>query len=306
MPDIYSNDYAQHRRARRAGGEAGPDLAVTAMGAATTQLGLGATYSTTYYEPFHVARTFATLDLMTGGPRRLERRDLAERWRGAEHGPDEHLEHDLRYDRADEFMEVVLGHWDAWDDDALVLDKASGRFADPAKVHRLDHAGAYFTLARPVHRAALAAGPPGADPGRAVRPRPALRRALGGDGLRRLPRASPPGRSSMPRLSRRSPPRAATPTRCMSPRPATRLRGRRRRRPREEGAARHPAQADRRADPALGSPELRPGAQADEEPLTDDELACSPGIGLRDRVVALSGKRNPSVATSCISPAAAP
>ena len=54
------------------------------------------------------------------------------------------MEHDLRYDRADEFMEVVLGHWDSWDDDALAFDKTSGRFADPAKVRRLDHTGEYF------------------------------------------------------------------------------------------------------------------------------------------------------------------
>ena len=59
-------------------------------------------------------------------------------------GKDEHLEHDFRYDRADEFMEVVLGHWDSWDDDALIVNKASGRFADPAKVRRLDHQGRFF------------------------------------------------------------------------------------------------------------------------------------------------------------------
>ena len=59
-------------------------------------------------------------------------------------GGDEHMEHDARYDRADEFMEVVLGHWNTWDDNALILDKATDRFADASKVHRLDHAGRYF------------------------------------------------------------------------------------------------------------------------------------------------------------------
>ena len=53
--------------------------------------------------------------------------------------------HDLRYDRADEFMEIVLGHWDAWEDDAIVQDKASGLFAKPDKVHRLDYQGRYFS-----------------------------------------------------------------------------------------------------------------------------------------------------------------
>jgi alkanesulfonate monooxygenase SsuD/methylene tetrahydromethanopterin reductase-like flavin-dependent oxidoreductase (luciferase family) len=57
----------------------------------------------------------------------------------ANFGRDEHMGHDARYDRADEFMEVVLGHWNTWEDDALILDKANSRFADPAKVLRLDH-----------------------------------------------------------------------------------------------------------------------------------------------------------------------
>jgi FMN-dependent oxidoreductase (nitrilotriacetate monooxygenase family) len=54
------------------------------------------------------------------------------------------MEHDLRYDRADEFMQVVLGHWATWEDDALIVDKASGRFADARKVHRLNHVGPFF------------------------------------------------------------------------------------------------------------------------------------------------------------------
>ena len=59
-------------------------------------------------------------------------------------GRDEVIGHDLRYDRADEFMEIVLGHWDTWEDDAIVQDKASGLFAKPEKVHRLDYQGRYF------------------------------------------------------------------------------------------------------------------------------------------------------------------
>jgi len=59
------------------------------------------------------------------------------------------LQHDLRYDKADEFMEVVLGHWDTWDDGAIIVDKKSGRYADPSKVRRLDHKGQYFTSRGP-------------------------------------------------------------------------------------------------------------------------------------------------------------
>ena len=114
------------------------------MGMATTKLGLGSTASTTYYEPFDVARRFATLDLMSGG--RAGWNVVTSLNDGEAHnmGKDAHLEHDFRYDRADEFMEVVLGHWDSWEDGSLILDKKSGRFADPSKVKRLDHKGEFF------------------------------------------------------------------------------------------------------------------------------------------------------------------
>jgi FMN-dependent oxidoreductase (nitrilotriacetate monooxygenase family) len=62
----------------------------------------------------------------------------------ANFGQGPHPDHDMRYDRADEFMEVVLGHWDSWEDDALVCDRAQGLFAHPEKVHRLEHHGAWF------------------------------------------------------------------------------------------------------------------------------------------------------------------
>jgi len=115
-----------------------------AMGMATERLGLGATCSTTYYEPFHVARLFATVDLMTGGRAAWNVVTSLNDGEALNMGRTEVMEHDLRYDRADEFMEVVLGHWDAWDDDALVVDKVSGRFADPAKVRRLDYVGQFY------------------------------------------------------------------------------------------------------------------------------------------------------------------
>src|SRR3978361_2252556 len=64
-------------------------------------------------------------------------------------GKDQHLDHDPRYDRADEFMEVVLGHWDTWEDGSLLINKNSGRFADPNKVKRLDHNGKFFKARGP-------------------------------------------------------------------------------------------------------------------------------------------------------------
>ncbi|MEZ5855612.1 MAG: LLM class flavin-dependent oxidoreductase [Hyphomicrobiaceae bacterium] len=115
-----------------------------AMGMATKHLGLGVTYSTTYYEPFHVARSFATLDQLSGGRAAWNIVTSLNDAEARNMGRDALLEHDTRYDRADEFLEVVLGHWDTWEDDALVIDKTSGLFAHSEKVHRLDHDGRYF------------------------------------------------------------------------------------------------------------------------------------------------------------------
>ena len=144
MPDILGND---HREAVKHGVRVvkmDPVTILTCMGMATRHLGLGSTYSTTYYEPFHVARVFSTLDLMVGGRAAWNVVTSLNNSEAHNMGKESHLEHDLRYDVADEFMEVVLGHWDSWEDDAIVLDKASGLFAHPDKVHQLDHKGKYF------------------------------------------------------------------------------------------------------------------------------------------------------------------
>lgn len=122
---------------------------MTAMGMATERLGLGVTYSTTYYEPFHVARCFSTLDQLSGGRAAwnivTSLNDAEARNMGREALP----EHDERYDRADEFLEVVMGHWDTWGDDALVVDKTTGLFAHPEKVRRIDHKGPFFSSRGP-------------------------------------------------------------------------------------------------------------------------------------------------------------
>jgi FMN-dependent oxidoreductase (nitrilotriacetate monooxygenase family) len=122
---------------------------LTVMGMATERLGLGATYSTSYYEPFHVARLFATLDLMTNGRAAWNVVTSLNDGEAQNMGHDQVIEHDLRYDRADEFMEIVFGHWDTWEDDAIVQDKASGLFARPEKVRRLDYKGRFYSSRGP-------------------------------------------------------------------------------------------------------------------------------------------------------------
>jgi FMN-dependent oxidoreductase (nitrilotriacetate monooxygenase family) len=144
MPDRYGDDFAE--AVRHGIRVAKLDLVplLTAMGLATRHLGLGGTYSTTYAEPFQVARVFATLDHMLGGRAAWNIVTSLNDSEAANFGGEVHPEHDVRYDRADEFVEIVLGHWDSWEDDAIVLDRDRGVFADPAKVHRLDHRGPWF------------------------------------------------------------------------------------------------------------------------------------------------------------------
>jgi FMN-dependent oxidoreductase (nitrilotriacetate monooxygenase family) len=144
MPDMYGRNHAHTVEHGIRCVKLDAVTVLTVMGMATERLGLGATYSTSYYEPFHVARLFATLDLMTGGRAAWNVVTSLNDGEAQNMGRDEAVAHDLRYDRADEFMEIVLGHWDAWEDDAIVQDKGSGLFAKSEKVHRLDYEGRYF------------------------------------------------------------------------------------------------------------------------------------------------------------------
>jgi FMN-dependent oxidoreductase (nitrilotriacetate monooxygenase family) len=144
IPDIYSDDFKITVKEGIRAAKLDPVLCASALGFATSHLGIGVTYSTTYYEPFHVARVFATLDQMTKGRAAWNVVTSLNSSEAANFGRDIVLEHDLRYDRAEEFLEVVRGHWRSWDDDALLMDKESGAFADPAKVRRLEHRGRWF------------------------------------------------------------------------------------------------------------------------------------------------------------------
>ena len=144
MPDMYGRNHAHTVAHGIRCVKLDAVTVLTVMGMATERLGLGATYSTSYYEPFHVARVFGTLDLMTGGRAAWNVVTSLNDGEAQNMGRDEVIDHDARYDRADEFMEIVLGHWDTWEDDAIVQDKASGLFARSDKVHRLDYTGRYY------------------------------------------------------------------------------------------------------------------------------------------------------------------
>jgi FMN-dependent oxidoreductase (nitrilotriacetate monooxygenase family) len=144
MPDMYGSDHGHTVQHGIRCVKMDPLAVLMVMGMTTSRLGLGATGSTTYFEPFDLARRFQTVDLMLKGRAAWNVVTSVNDGEAMNMGQEVHEAHDQRYDRADEFMEVVLGHWDAWDDDALVVDKQSGLFAHPEKVHRLDHEGRFY------------------------------------------------------------------------------------------------------------------------------------------------------------------
>ena len=150
MPGIYGGSVAEAVRTGARPVKLDLSIVLGVAAAVTSRIGLGATYSTTYYSPFHVARTFATLDHLSGGRAAWNVVTSVNDSEAQNYGMTEVLPHDARYDRADEFLEATAGLWDSWDDDALVLDRATPLFADPTKVHQLDHDGEWFKVRGPL------------------------------------------------------------------------------------------------------------------------------------------------------------
>ncbi|HEV2512527.1 LLM class flavin-dependent oxidoreductase [Bosea sp. (in: a-proteobacteria)] len=124
---------------------------LTAIAAATEKIGLIGTASTTYNEPYNLARLFASLDHISGG--RAGWNIVTTSDAGAAHnfGLPEHPPHGERYEKAREFLNVVTRLWDSWEDDALVADPQSGVFADADKVHRIDHVGKHYRVRGPLN-----------------------------------------------------------------------------------------------------------------------------------------------------------
>ena len=127
-----------------------PMLAVSAMAAATSHLGFGITVSTTYEQPYSLARKFTTLDHLTKGRIGWNIVTSATESAARNMGLDRQVPHDERYAIADEFMEAVYRLWEgSWEDDAVVADVGRGVYVDPAKVHPAKHQGRYFSVPDP-------------------------------------------------------------------------------------------------------------------------------------------------------------
>ena len=137
-----------------------PLTLLAALAPMTRHIGLVSTASTTYNEPFHIARKFASLDHISGGRAGW---NIVTSWSEQEawnFSRESHLDYDTRYDRAREFVDVVKGLWDSWEPDAFVHDKATGQFYDPAKLHVLNHKGKHFQVRGPLNAKATPQGRP--------------------------------------------------------------------------------------------------------------------------------------------------
>jgi len=127
-----------------------PLTILSALAAFTTKLGLVGTVSTSYSDPFTIARQFASLDLISGGRAGWNAVTSPLEGSGRNYSR-EHPEHELRYEIADEYLDATKGLWDSWDDDAFPRNRETGVYADKAKLHRLNHKGRFFRIEGPLN-----------------------------------------------------------------------------------------------------------------------------------------------------------
>jgi FMN-dependent oxidoreductase (nitrilotriacetate monooxygenase family) len=122
-----------------------------ALAAVTKNIGLLATASTSYNEPYHLARRLASLDFLSEGRAGWNLVTSTTDAEARNFGRDSHFMHGDRYERANEFAEVIMGLWDSWEDDAFPRDAASGIYCDPTKLHTINHKGKYFQVEGPLN-----------------------------------------------------------------------------------------------------------------------------------------------------------
>ena len=122
-----------------------------ALAPITSHIGLVGTVSTSYSEPFTIARQLASIDMMSGGRAGWNVVTSPLEGSAKNFSKDKHPEHSVRYDIADEHLAVVQGLWDSWEDDAFIRDKASGQYFDKDKMHELNYEGEFFKIAGPLN-----------------------------------------------------------------------------------------------------------------------------------------------------------
>ena len=156
-----------------------PLTMLAALATVTKHVGLVATATTTYNDPFSIARKFATIDHISRGRAGWNLATSQNVDEALNFSKDAHLEHGLRYERAQEFYDVVTGLWDSWEDDAIIRDHDAGRYIEPSKLHPLHHVGKHFSVRGPLNVARSPQGYPivaqagSSDPGRELAARTA-------------------------------------------------------------------------------------------------------------------------------------
>lgn len=136
---------------RRPAGSLEPTVLLTAIAAATSRIGLIATASTTYNDPFNLARRFASVDHVSGGRAGWNVVTTAGPEAARNFGLEDQPSHASRYERAAEFLEVCFGLWDSWADDAVLADKEAGVWGDNSRVRSIDHSGQFFSVRGPLN-----------------------------------------------------------------------------------------------------------------------------------------------------------
>lgn len=136
---------------RRPVGKLEPTVLLTAIAGATEHIGLIATASTTYNEPFNLARRFASVDWVSGGRAGWNVVTTAGPDAARNFGVDDQPAHAVRYERAAEFIEVAQKLWDSWEDDAVLADKADGVWGDAGRIRTIDHEGKHFKVRGPLN-----------------------------------------------------------------------------------------------------------------------------------------------------------
>lgn len=170
---------ALQRTAQRYVAQFEPITLLSALAAVTKNIGFVATASTSFNEPYHIARKFASLDHISGGRAGWNLVTSSTDHEAHNFGRDEHYAHAERYERAEEFADVVLGLWDTWEEDAFPRNKQSGIYYDPQKQHILNHKGKHFKARGPLNVSRTPQGHPvlvqagSSEPGRELAARTA-------------------------------------------------------------------------------------------------------------------------------------
>ena len=146
------NQSEPFRRGTQAAATIDPSLVAASIAAVTTRLGIAVTKSTTYFHPYELARVFGSLDHLTRGRIAWTIVTSLSQAEAQNFGFDDHVGHDERYVRAEEFVSTAIKLWSSWDADAVTADKESGVWADPSKIHTVDHEGTHYRTRGPLNQ----------------------------------------------------------------------------------------------------------------------------------------------------------